>query len=196
MSALTVDHSSASGREWDDLVRVREETDAPEGCEVEIIEGIVTVAPPPSWEHHEAADEVRRVLYGVISRDWSIPQNLGVTVPERRGAFVPDLVVIPKKAPRGERGYPAAGEARLVVEITSRGNAHHDRIDKLRAYATAAVPLYLLQDSWHSGKPTATLYGQPRNGMCRVLDTVTHDSELRLPEPFDVTLDAGLFPVA
>lgn len=48
MSALAVDHTTANGHEWDDLVRIWQETDAPEGCEVEIIEGIVTVAPPPS----------------------------------------------------------------------------------------------------------------------------------------------------
>ncbi|MBB5934840.1 Uma2 family endonuclease [Streptomyces zagrosensis] len=196
MSALTVDHSSAAGQEWDDLVRIWEQTDAPEGCKVEIIEGIVTVAPPPAWEHNDAADEVQRVLYGVIPRDWAIYQNLGLTVPERKGAFVPDLVVIPKAAPRGEKGYSSAGEARLVVEITSRSNANHDRVEKLRAYATAAVPLYLLLDAWHSGKPTATLYGQPKNGLYRVLDTVAYDNELPLPEPFNITLDTSLFPVA
>lgn len=55
MSALTVDHSTADGHEWDDLVRIWQETDAPEGCKVEIIEGIVTVAPPPSNAHNDIA---------------------------------------------------------------------------------------------------------------------------------------------
>lgn len=36
MGALTVDHMAASGHEWDDLVRIWQETDAPEGCKVEI----------------------------------------------------------------------------------------------------------------------------------------------------------------
>ena len=37
MSALTVDHSTAGGHEWDGLVRIWQETDAPEGCKVEIL---------------------------------------------------------------------------------------------------------------------------------------------------------------
>ncbi|WP_251146484.1 hypothetical protein [Streptomyces sp. CBG30] len=32
-------------QDWDVLVRIWEETDAPEGCKVEIIEEIVTVSP-------------------------------------------------------------------------------------------------------------------------------------------------------
>ena len=47
MSALTVGHPSPA-TSWDDLVRLWEETDGPEGCKVEIIEGIVTVSPTPS----------------------------------------------------------------------------------------------------------------------------------------------------
>ncbi|MFJ2113767.1 MULTISPECIES: hypothetical protein [unclassified Streptomyces] len=50
MSALTVDHGPEQG--WGDLVRLRKEKDAPEGCKVEIIEGIITVSPSPSWDHH------------------------------------------------------------------------------------------------------------------------------------------------
>ncbi|WP_307811161.1 hypothetical protein [Streptomyces fildesensis] len=39
MSALNVEPESHSGYGWDDLVRIWEETDVPEGCTVEIIEG-------------------------------------------------------------------------------------------------------------------------------------------------------------
>lgn len=42
MGALTVDPLPGSGHGWDDLVRIREETDGPRGCKVEIVEGIVT----------------------------------------------------------------------------------------------------------------------------------------------------------
>ncbi len=43
MDPLTVDPAPGPGQDWDDLVRIWEETDAPEGCKVEIIEEIVTV---------------------------------------------------------------------------------------------------------------------------------------------------------
>nr|WP_120727800.1 hypothetical protein [Streptomyces hundungensis] len=65
MSALTVDHSG-TGREWDDLVRIWEETDAPEGCKVEIVEGIITVAPRLSNDHNVVAELLQRLLLGTV----------------------------------------------------------------------------------------------------------------------------------
>lgn len=77
MSALTVDHSSANSHEWDDLVRLWEETDAPEGCAVEITEGIITVTPPPDNHHHIITHRIQRPLYTVIPDDWGIFQTVG-----------------------------------------------------------------------------------------------------------------------
>ncbi|MFJ2027013.1 hypothetical protein ACIODW_24835 [Streptomyces sp. NPDC087897] len=64
MSALTVDTVPGPGTDWDDLVRIWEETDAPEGCKVEIIEEIVTVSPPPSKDPNTTAALLQRRLYG------------------------------------------------------------------------------------------------------------------------------------
>lgn len=70
MSALTVEPGPGPGQDRDDLVRIREETDAPEGCKVEIIEEIVTVSPPPSKDHNTTAALLQRRLYTVIPEDW------------------------------------------------------------------------------------------------------------------------------
>ncbi|MFJ5674288.1 Uma2 family endonuclease [Streptomyces sp. NPDC093097] len=184
----------ADERGWNEALRTWEQTDAPEGCKVEIIEGIVTVAPPPESDHNDTADELQRLLYTVIPRDWGIYQTQGLTVPSQHGLYIPDLAVIPKKLlpRRGERRMADAAE--LIVEITSRSNANHDRVEKLHGYADAGVPLYLLLDPWHSGRPTATLYGQPAGGLYRVLETVKYGDTLHLPAPFDVTVDTALFP--
>jgi Uma2 family endonuclease len=189
MSAL------AAERGWAELVRIWERTDAPEGCKVEIIEGIVTVAPPPANDHNGTADEVQRLLYTVIPRDWGIYQTQGVEIPGREGLYIPDLVVLPKSTLDRPGHHVPASEARLVVEITSRGNASHDRIAKLRGYSHAGVPLYLLLDPWRSGSPTATLYGQPQDGTYRTLECVKYGEEFRLPKPFDVVVDTAAFPV-
>ncbi|MFJ7127842.1 Uma2 family endonuclease [Streptomyces sp. NPDC098101] len=109
--------------------------------------------------------------------------------------YVPDLLVAPKTALHGPGFSFPASEAELVVEITSQSNANHDRVAKLHGYATAAVPLYLLIDRRHSDRPTATLYGEPENGLYRVLDAVEFGRELHLPAPFDLTLDTGTFPL-
>lgn len=196
MSALTVDHSTASGHEWDGLVRIWEETDAPEGCKVEIIEGIVTVAPPPSNAHNDIADLVQRELYQVISRQWGIYQTLGTAVPSRDGLYIPDLAVAPKAVLRAEEGnYIPAAAAELVVEITSKSNASNDRIKKAAGYAQAGVPLYLLIDHWAPGGPTITLYGEPHGDVYRVLRAGKFGDQVELPEPFGLSLDTSEFPV-
>ncbi|MGY4390025.1 hypothetical protein ACVWXB_003324 [Streptomyces sp. TE12347] len=69
MSALTVQQEPRGGDSWEGLVRLWEETDWPEGCKVEIIEGIVTVAPPPVNDHNLIAEAVQRRLYTVIAAD-------------------------------------------------------------------------------------------------------------------------------
>ncbi|QOV47729.1 Uma2 family endonuclease [Streptomyces chromofuscus] len=195
MSALTVDHAAASGHEWDDLVRIWQETDAPEGCKVEIIEGIVTVAPPSSNAHNDIADLVQRSLYEVIPKEWGIYQTLGTAVPSRDGLYIPDIAVAPRQALRAEkRNYVAAEAAELIVEITSRSNASHDRIKKAAGYAQAGVPLYLLIDSWAPGGPTITLYGEPRSAVYRVLHAGKFGVTVPLPKPFALDLDTSDFP--
>ncbi|MFJ6431259.1 hypothetical protein [Streptomyces sp. NPDC091416] len=52
------------------------------------------------------------------------------------------------------------------------------------------------QNLWHSGRPAATLYGEPGDGTYRVLDTVEYGGRLALPAPFGPDLDTGAFPVS
>ncbi|MFE7747645.1 Uma2 family endonuclease [Streptomyces sp. NPDC057428] len=196
MGALTVDPGPGHGQDWDDLVRIWEETDAPEGCKVEIIEGIVTVSPPPSKDHNTTAALLQRRLYAVIPEEWEIYQTLGVSVPGRAGVYIPDLLVVPRAVATGPGSRVPAEEALLVVEITSQANANHDRVKKAHGYAKAGVELFLLLDPWHSGRPTATLYGDPDNGTYRVLDVVEYGGKLTLPEPFKLDLDTGILPVS
>lgn len=193
MTALTVDHDPELN--WDDLVRFWEEMEWPEGSKVEIIEGIVTVSPPPSKDHNTTAALLQRRLYTKIPESWELYQTLGLEVPGAQGLFVPDLAVLPVESVVGSGNRVPADEAELVVEITSKSNANHDRIKKVQGYARAGVPLYLLLDPWHSGRPTATLYGAPEDGTYRVLASVEYGEKLTLPEPFDLTLDTGVFPV-
>ncbi|MFE2561994.1 Uma2 family endonuclease [Streptomyces sp. NPDC059352] len=194
MSALTVDPASANGHDWDDLVRIWEETDAPEGCKVEIIEGIITVSPPPSNAHNRIAEKVQRRLYSVIPEDWGVYQTLGASIPSRDGLFIPDLAVVPE-AMLGEPGnFVPAADAELIVEVTSKSNASHDRIKKAAGYAQAGVPLYLLIDGFAPGGPTVTLYGEPKSDVYRVLSAVKFGMDIHLPAPFDLAIDTSAFP--
>ncbi|MFI9305326.1 Uma2 family endonuclease [Streptomyces triculaminicus] len=197
MSALTVDHDPGQG--WDDLVRIWQETDAPEGCKVEIVEGIVTVALAPGIDHSAIADTIQRPLYKVIPEDWGIYQKLAVSVPSRSGLFIPDLVVVPEsplvELSESEHFIPADASS-LIVEITSKSSLRHDRASKPAAYAHAGVPLYLLVDQWAQGGPTITLYGEPKGDVYRVLQAGKFGDEIPLPAPFDLVIDTGAFPAA
>ncbi|MEU1824752.1 Uma2 family endonuclease [Streptomyces abikoensis] len=198
MSALTVDHSEGHGREWDELLRIWEETEAPEGCKVEIIEGIITVSPAPANRHNVIAGKLQRALYTVIPEDWGIYQTLAVSVPSRSGLFIPDLVVAPEsellELSESEQYIPASAST-FIAEITSKSSLRHHRVSKPAAYAHAGAPLYLLVDGWAKGGPTITLYGEPKDDVYRVLYAGKFGEDIPLPEPFALTLETEAFPV-
>ncbi|MFD4971843.1 Uma2 family endonuclease [Streptomyces sp. NPDC058424] len=193
MSALTVSHDPEQG--WDDLVRFWEEMEWPEGSKVEIIEGIITVSPAPAYRHNVIAARIQRRLYSVIPEDWEIFQTLAIAVPSRLGMLIPDLVVAPVREDTEADTHIPAALAELVVEVTSKSNARHDRISKPAAYATAGIPLYLLVDRWAPDGPTATLYGEPKGDVYRPLSSVKFGEALKLPAPFDLVIDTAAFPV-
>lgn len=193
MSALTV--SQDSDQNWDDLVRYWEEMEWPEGSKVEIIEGVITVSPVPAFHHNVIAARIQRRLYSVIPEDWGIFQTLAIAVPSRPGMLIPDLLVAPVRECAEAGSHIPAALAELVVEVTSRSSAGHDRVSKPAAYATAGIPLYLLVDRWAPGDPTATLYGEPKGDVYRVLRAVKFGDPVELPEPFGLTIDTGEFPV-
>ncbi|WP_282695807.1 Uma2 family endonuclease [Streptomyces sp. CC208A] len=196
MSALAAEPQPDQGNGWEDLVRRWESMDWPEGCKVEIIEGIITVAPTPSARHNSIAYRVLRRLTAVIPEDWGVYQTQSVSIPSRMSAFIPDLLVAPLAELDGPGHLIPATAGELVVEVTSPSNASTDRITKAAAYAEAGVPLYLLIDRHAPGGPTVTLYGEPKNAVYRVLRAVPFGEEIHLPAPFDLTLDTSEFPVS
>lgn len=192
MSALTV--SQDPEQSWDDLVRFWEEMEWPEGSRVEIIEGIVTVSPAPAFRHNLIAESIQRRLYSVISEDMGIFQTLAIAVPSRLGMLIPDLVVAPRREHTESDTHIPAAMAELVVEVTSKSNARHDRVSKPAAYAAAGIPLFLLVDRWAPDGPAATLYGDPKGDVYRPLLTAKFGEPLKLPAPFDLVIDTAEFP--
>ena len=192
MSALTVGHDP--GQSWDDLVQLWDEMEWPEGSKVEIIEAIITVSPAPAYRHNVIAERIQRRLYSVIPEAWGVFQTLAIAVPSRLGMLIPDIVVAPVREHAESDSHIPAALAELVVEVTSKSNARHDRITKPAAYAAAGIPLYLLIDRWGPDGPTATLYGEPEGDVYRPLSTAKFGEPLKLPAPFDLVTDTGEFP--
>jgi Uma2 family endonuclease len=199
MSALAAEPGAPEGDGWDgwdDLVRGYEATDAPQGWTAEIIEGVITVTPPQSNEHNLIADLVQEALYAAKPQEYGVYQTLGLSVPNKKGLYIPDVAVVRRTELAGPGSFVPADRAELVVEITSESNANHDRIAKVGGYAGAGVPLYLLLDSWHSARPTFTLYGEPTHGTYRTLLAGEYGEKLSLPAPFGCEIDTSAFPVA
>ncbi|MER5711223.1 Uma2 family endonuclease [Streptomyces sp. NPDC002122] len=195
MGALAAEAQYGQGNDWDDLVRRWESMDWPEGCKVEIIEGIITVAPTPSAGHNNIAYRILRRLAAEIPEEWGVYQTQSLAIPTRLSAFVPDLLVAPLDEVEGPSHLVPAAVAELVAGVTSPSNASTDRITKAAAYAEAGVPLYLLIDRHAPGGPTVTLYGEPKGDVYRVLRAVPFGEAIHLPAPFDLTLDTAEFPV-
>ncbi|WP_189265840.1 Uma2 family endonuclease [Streptomyces fuscichromogenes] len=181
--------------EWDELVWLWQQTDVPKGCRVEIIDGLVMVTPLAANAHHCIAGRVQRRLYEAIPQDWGIYQRLGMAVPSRLSLYMPDLAVVPEEALAGDAYFVPVDRAELVVEITSKATLTNDRTHKAAGCAEAGVPLYLLIDGLAPGGPTITLYGEPRDGVYRILRAVKFGDPIKLPEPFDLTIDTAEFPV-
>src|SRR5690606_15624406 len=192
MSALTV--SQDPEQSWDDLVRFWEEMEWPEGSRVEIIEGIVTVSPAPAFRHNLIAESIQRRLYSVISEDMGSSPSRPSAVPPRLATLFPARVVAPRREHTESDPHTPAAMAELVVEVTSKSNARHDRVSKPAAYAAAGIPLFLLVDRWAPDGPAATLYGDPKGDVYRPLLTAKFGEPLILPAPFDLVIDTAEFP--
>ena len=181
--------------EWDELVWFWGQSNVSRGCRVEIIEGLVTVTPYSAQAHRGTVEHLHRRFCEVIPEDWGVYQRLTLAVPPRLGLYVPDAAVVPEGALlTTDLDFVDAGRAELVVEVTSRATARHDRVNKPAAYASAGIPLYLLVDRWAPEGPTAPLYGEPQGDVYRPLAVAKFGELLTIPAPFDLVIDTGEFP--
>lgn len=186
---------------WDVVLRAWEELDLPEGWRAEIIEGDISIMTPPTDEHGEIIDLIQTLLFkeklSEDSRiaDSTIHQGIEIRVPPVNSLFIPDLVVLPGRLIDRHPEHPA-GEAQLVVEVTSKSTAGKDRGPKLRGYARAGVPLYLIVDRCDPAtqQGEATLFSDPRKGTYNSHTKVPFGKEIHLPAPFDLTIGTGEFP--
>ena len=119
-----------------------------DGHRYEIVNGVLYMAPAPSWSHQEIVGAFYRYLYTyVTSSDLGgvfiapIDVELAPNV-----VFQPDVVVLLKESRDKLKERHIVGAPDLVVEVVSPGSATHDRYKKLEAYARAGVPEYWIAD--------------------------------------------------
>jgi len=164
------------------LEAVLDELKLPLGYKAELIEGEISVTPPPNGEHEGFFARLNREFNR--KGDRLVSGGTGLITP--LGRFIPDLTVVspeyfytdPQERWRQTKGIE------LVVEITS-SNPSNDRDAKRRGYAAASIPLYLLVD--RKDKQTI-LFSKPQRGDYRVREPRPISEPIPLPAPFDFTL--------
>ena len=172
------------------LARAAEQVQVPEGYRVEIVDGSILVSPTPSAQHIRIIWQLEGMLRESGPPDTAAVQMLTVEIPPTGERYVPDLIVVPVELLSGEGWVRSATDAALAVEVASPTNAEVDRVKKVRGYAVAGVPLYLLVDPLDR---SVTLFGDPQEGVYRSHTQLPFGKQLELPEPFGCAFDTTDF---
>lgn len=124
------------------------------GFRVEIIGGVITVAPPPDGDHASVITDVMIpfLAVGAHGQESRVLQNVGLWLSGGREDFaIPDLALVDADFEERLVQYNCYDPAvfRLVLEVTS-SNYQQDLRNKVTAYAEAKIPVYVIVDRKHN----------------------------------------------
>jgi Uma2 family endonuclease len=162
----------------------------------EVIEGQLVVSPMPVIWHERVCRWLEHLFdEACAANDW-FPDRAGeIQLPPTGDLIEPDFMILRDAGtlPDLESRRPL-DRVLLAAEVVSASSVRVDREVKPRACALAGIPLYLLVDRFT--KPvTVSLHSEPgANGYAKV-KTITAGEKLRLPAPFDCTLDTSALPL-
>jgi Uma2 family endonuclease len=123
------------------------------GYRVEIIGGQIIVSPPPDGPHAEVLTDLMLpfVASGLHGTESKVLQGVGLWLPTGTEDYaIPDLLVVDADY----RDHYVENNCydpvcfRLVLEVTS-SNYRTDLRDKVKAYAAAKIPVYVIIDRKH-----------------------------------------------
>ncbi|MEU3656243.1 Uma2 family endonuclease [Streptomyces sp. NPDC032161] len=123
------------------------------GYRVEIIGGVITVAPSPDGPHARVLTKVMRpfIAAGIDDGETEVLQGIGLWLPSGPADYaIPDLSVVDADFDEHmvENNCYDPAVFRLVLEVTS-SNYNNDLRNKVAAYAEAKVPVYVIVDRKH-----------------------------------------------
>ncbi|MCX4675175.1 Uma2 family endonuclease [Streptomyces sp. NBC_01433] len=154
MSAAAVEHPCDGEPEISLLESANELSEQLPGRRVEIIGGVITVAPSPDGRHGHALTKLMRpfIAAGLDDGESAIIQGIGVWLPSGPHDYaIPDLSLVDEDFDDhlAENSCYDPSVFRLVAEVTS-GNYQNDLRIKVVAYAQAKIPVYVILDRKHS----------------------------------------------
>ncbi|MFC5802580.1 Uma2 family endonuclease [Streptomyces formicae] len=151
MSAASVEHTpyDACDDEPPTLLETASELmEQHPGYRVEIIGGVITVAPPADGPHARALTKLMRpfITAGLDDGETSVLQAIGLWLPAGPEDYaIPDLAVVDADIDEHLIEHNCYDPLcfRLVLEVTSSNHAN-DLKHKVAAYAEAAIPVYVI----------------------------------------------------
>jgi hypothetical protein len=169
-----------AGRLWDEL---------PEGFRIEVYAGWIVVSGSPKMRHHVTVARFDEAIHDLArERAWMRFQTAAVGDPHTRAHCIPDHVVVPQDAPWFDDNVLGGDGVVLLTEVTSRDSVKDDREYKRAFYSAAGVPRYLVVDL-EQGEVILHL-GRSERGYREEIP-VGLGQPLKLPAPFELTLDTG-----
>ena len=152
------------------------------GPKVEVFRGSVIVTPHASYDHQTAELELayRLRMAARSAGMWVYPE---CNIVSGDDLFIPDFAVL-RRSGAGKVFMPIT-DAVLLGEITSRGNARKDVIDRPREYAAAGVPFYLRVD-FLGRVPALTLHELDGAAYRPVVTATGATFAMRQPFPFEI----------
>ncbi|MFI2643055.1 Uma2 family endonuclease [Streptomyces sp. NPDC018610] len=163
------------------------------GHRVEILQGRLTVTPPPDGSHQLALTKLGRVFdrAGIVEAGYEYVQGVGLWLPLLPEDFaIPDFSVVEEdfRDAHVTKNYYAPHVFRLVVEITS-SNWADDLGPKVECYAQAGIPVYLVADRKHD---EVLLYTDPADGAYPAPERFKRGQFVPVPESVGVSLDLSV----
>ncbi|MET7546832.1 Uma2 family endonuclease [Streptomyces sp. NPDC005078] len=152
MSAAAVEHP-CDGEPESLLETANRLTEQHPGYRVEIIGGVITVAPPPDGPHARALTKLMRpfITAGLDDGETEVLQGVGLWLPGGPEDYaIPDLSVVDTDLDEHviENNCYDPAVFRLVLEVTS-SNYNNDLRAKVTAYAEAKIPVYVIVNRKH-----------------------------------------------
>ncbi|MGA5423891.1 Uma2 family endonuclease [Streptomyces lavendulocolor] len=159
---------------------------APKGWRVELIEGEIHVTPPANGEHEEIVSEVTGQVRD-HRKDLGRYTGIGLFLPGASvsGKVEPDIVLAPKGSFDDQAEYHDPSAVLLVVDV-----AGNDRVKKIRGYARAGIPVYLLIDR---ESEQAVVCTEPSGEDYGAKAAYKLGEVVPLPDPLGFDLDTGRF---
>ncbi|MGW2020701.1 Uma2 family endonuclease [Streptomyces decoyicus] len=159
-----------------------------EGARLELIDGKVRSKAMPDGDRGRIIEWLTRLCIQSRPELWLYPDQ-GLKVQEyRSGRARPDGGLAPSGAFVGQGEWADPDPVLMIVEVTSYDSDtdQRDRVEKPRAYAETAIPLYLLIDRQAC---QVVVHSEPDGARYENVHTVQFGKTVHLPDPVGITLE-------